>query len=103
MDGEGLGRRFSEAVATTQTAALVGERELARVIYRARLCADPEGPLIEIPADPEVTLTMLQSARSEQQSQTVGSHMVRRTPVFAWSALVDLYGSEETCFSGSRS
>jgi hypothetical protein len=96
VDRQALGRRFSETVAATQKAALVGERELARVIYRARLYADPEALLIEIPADPEVTLTMLLSARSEQQSQTVGSYMVRRTSVFAWSALVDLYGSEET-------
>ena len=65
---EALGERFSEDVAATPAARLVGERELARVIYRARLYADSEAPPIEIPADPEVTMTMLQSARSENQS-----------------------------------
>jgi predicted KAP-like P-loop ATPase len=94
-DAIALGKRFSEEVASAPQAALVGERELARIIYQARLYADPESPPIEIPADPEVTLTMLQSARTEQQAQTVGSHAVRRTPVFAWSALVNLYGTEE--------
>ncbi|HWB69022.1 MAG TPA: P-loop NTPase fold protein [Solirubrobacterales bacterium] len=92
---EALGERFSEDVAATPAAALVGERKLARVIYRARLYADSEAPPIEIPADPEVTLTMLRSTRSEQQSQTVGSYAVRRTPVFAWSTLVELYRTEE--------
>lgn len=92
---EALGERFSEDVATAAPPDLVGEPELARVIYRARVYADSDAPPIEIPADPEVTLTMLASARSEQQSQTLGSYAVRRTPVFAWSALVDLYGSEE--------
>lgn len=90
-----LGRRFSEDVAATPAEALVGERELTRVIYRARLYADPEAPPIEIPPDPEVTMTMLASASTVQQSQTLGSHAVRRTPVFAWDALVDLYGSEQ--------
>ncbi|MFP5387871.1 MAG: NTPase KAP, partial [Thermoleophilia bacterium] len=90
-----LGRRFSEDVAATPAKALVGERELARVIYRARLYADPEAPPIEIPPDPEVTMTMLASASTVQQSQTLGSHAVRLTPVFAWDALVDLYGSEQ--------
>jgi len=65
------------------------------VIYRARLYAAPEEPRIEIPADPEVTMTMLASTRTVQQSQTLRSHAVRRTSVFAWDALVDLYGSEQ--------
>lgn len=90
-----LGHRFSEDVAATPAEALVGERELARVIYRARLYAAPEEPRIEIPADPEVTMTMLASTRTVQQSQTLRSHAVRRTSVFAWDALVDLYGSEQ--------
>jgi hypothetical protein len=92
---EALGSRFSVDVAATPSAGLVGERELARVIHRARLYADPEAPRIEIPPDPEVTMTMLASASTEQQSQTLGSHAVRRTPVFAWDALVDLYDSEQ--------
>ncbi len=94
-DARALGRRFSEDVAATPPPALVGEQELAHLIHRARLYSDPGAPLIEIPSDPEVTLTMLQSARSEQRGQTLDSYAVRRTPVFAWSALVDLYGGEE--------
>ena len=58
-----LGERFSEDVAAAAPADLVGEPELARVIYRARLYADSGAPPIEIPADPDVTLTMLASTR----------------------------------------
>ncbi|HWD39623.1 MAG TPA: hypothetical protein VG944_12295 [Fimbriimonas sp.] len=40
-------------------------------------------------------MTMLASASTEQQSQTLGSHAVCCTPVFALDALVDLYGPEQ--------
>jgi hypothetical protein len=75
---------------------LAGEVDLARVIYWARRdLASDEAP-IDIPDDPRVTRALLRSARSETQSQSLERRAIRRTSVFHWSTLEDLYGDEHT-------
>lgn len=72
------------------------ESDLARVIYWCQRDAADEEASAQVPDDPQVTLRLLRSSRSEIRGQTAGSRTVRRTPVLAWSTLVDLYGDEET-------
>jgi hypothetical protein len=75
---------------------LAREYDLLRVLYWAsqNLEADESAP--QVPDDPEVTLTVLQSAKTETRSQGMGTRAVCRTPVFAWDSLVNLYGDEPT-------
>lgn len=85
-----------EEVRTAQPQGLVEEDDLLRVFYWARKDSGSEDPVIPLPPDPSVTFAVLQSARSETRSQTSGNRAVRRTSVFAWDTLVDVYGDEET-------
>ncbi len=75
---------------------LVKEDNLARILIWARQDAAPDEPGLEIPTDPAVTFALLQSARSETKSQTMGTRAVRRSPRLAWAPLVELYGDEAT-------
>lgn len=73
---------------------LAKEPELLDVLFRAKRDADPAEPPLEIADLPQLTLALLQSARSETQSQAVGSRAVRRSPYLAWDILIELYGDE---------
>lgn len=75
---------------------LARERDLLRVLMRARQYSDPaDGPLA-IDESPYLTYAILRSARSEVRSQAMDSRAVRRWTRLAWDALVDLYGGEAT-------
>ena len=74
---------------------LVKERQLLGILLRAKREADPSEPLLDIPDSPFMTLALLQSARSEVVSQSIGSRAVRRSTRLAWDGLVELYGDEE--------
>ena len=43
-----------------------------------------------------MTLALLQSARTEVRSQSMGSRAVRRSAALAWDVLVELYGDDAT-------
>jgi|GEM_PF-309543 len=89
-------RTWRDEVRSAMADDLVGERDLIRVLLLAKSDADPsEGPL-NIDESPQLTLAMLQAARSEGLSQTMGSRAVRRSPRLGWDALVELYGDEAT-------
>jgi energy-coupling factor transporter ATP-binding protein EcfA2 len=106
---EGAGHKLvSEADAETFEAAwrtevraagpehLADEYDLLRVFYWARHDSAPEDEAIPLSPDPIVTLAVLRSARSETRGQTSGNRAVRRTSVFAWSTLVEVYGGEDS-------
>lgn len=76
--------------------ALAGERELLRILLLAKRDADSAEPCIEIADTADMSLAILQSARSEVRSQTMGSRAVRRSPRLAWDVLIELYGNEDT-------
>lgn len=106
---EGAGHRLiSESAASTfekdwcvevrsaTVDALAEESELLGILLQAKREADSAEPPIAIPDSPRLTLALLRSARSEVRSQSFGSRAVRRSARLAWSALVDLYGDEDT-------
>lgn len=75
---------------------LAKEYDLLRVLYFAKRESEPSEASLNIDGSPKLTLALLQSARSEELSQTIGSRAVRRSPRLAWETLVDLYGNEAT-------
>ena len=75
---------------------LVSEPELLDVLFRVKRDADHTEPPLEIANLPEMTLAILQPARSETRSQAVGSRAIRRSPYLAWDVLIELYGDEDT-------
>jgi predicted KAP-like P-loop ATPase len=74
---------------------LADEAGLLWMIWRARKEAKSEELELVVPDTPAVTYALLKSARSETQSQSMGSRAVRRQPQIAWDILVELYGSED--------
>ena len=75
---------------------LAKEYDLLGVLYLAKHESGPSEASLYIDDSPKLTLALLQSARSEQVSQTMGSRAVRRSPRLAWETLIDLYGDEAT-------
>jgi hypothetical protein len=90
-----LERDWREAVRKASVSALVQQEELLRTLLFTKRGADSTEPTLEISDSPHFTLALLRSARSEAQSQTMGSRAVRKLPRLAWDELVELYGDEE--------
>ncbi len=59
---------------------------------------EDESPL-QIFDDPLLTRALIHSARSDVQSQSMGSRAVRTKTRLAWDALIKLYGDETTIMS----
>ena len=97
---EGAAKQFErdwvEEVKSASTDDLLGEHELLRVILRARYVWNTQDASIEVEDRPDLTYALLQSARSESTSQTIGSRAVQVEPQLAWDALVRIYGEEST-------
>lgn len=74
---------------------MTAEWDLARVLYFANTDRADDEPPIVVPDDPDVTLAVLRSARTETRSQTIGDRAVRRAARLPWDTLVAVYGSEE--------
>lgn len=68
---------------------LAGESGLLWMLLYARRQADSTEPAIEIPDTPQVTLALLQSARTEVRSQAIGNRAW-----LAWKELAELHGDE---------
>jgi hypothetical protein len=75
---------WREEVRSASVDTLVEERELLRIMLRAKRDADPTETTIEIPDSYHMTLALLRSAYSEVQSQTLGSRAIRRSARLAW-------------------
>jgi len=89
-----LEKEWRAAVRAASADTLAGEKELLRTLLLTKRDADPNEPALAIPESPRVTHALLRSARSEVRSQSMGSRAVRRSPRFAWDALVELHGDE---------
>lgn len=75
---------------------LTNEWDLALVLYWAARDSEAGESAVLVPADPDVTLAVLRSARSDVRSQSIGSRTIRRSPRLAWDVLTAIYGDEET-------
>jgi KAP family P-loop domain len=94
-DAKGFKRQWRGEVRAATPNQLIVEWNLARVLYFANDDRpDDESPTV-VPDDPDVTLAVLRSARTETRSQTVGARAVRRAPRLPWDMLVAIYGSDE--------
>lgn len=94
-----LEANWRDEVRDANAEELSREFDLTLVLYRCRRDALENEDSVVIPDDPEVTYQLLRSARSEIRGQTADSRAVRRTPVFAWSTLVELFGEESVLIS----
>ncbi len=83
-------------VRAAQPADLAKENDLVQVFYWSGQDLEDDEPVIEVPADPQVTLAALRGAKTETRRQSLESRAVHRTPVFAWDSLIGIYGDEET-------
>jgi hypothetical protein len=79
--------------------SMAKEPELLWSILDAQRERDPEDPQLIIPEDPEVTLAILSSSRSEAKSQADGSRAIKRHPRLAWEALEEVFGDATTLHS----
>lgn len=83
-------------VRTASAEDLAKDHDLVRVlVFAKREAKEGEGTLA-IPTDPQVTLALLKGAKSEAQSQYLGTRSVQREHRLSWDTLVDLYGDEGT-------
>ncbi len=89
-------REWREEVRKASADELTKEDDLLRTLLLANKERDESEPPVAVPDDPSVTLALLNAAKSESRSQTMGSRAVRRSPRLAWDALTALYGDEET-------
>ena len=91
-----LEREWRAEVRAADVEVLSQEVDLLRVIGLAIDDADKAEPAISVPDLPEITLALLESAKSEVKSQTMGSRAVVRKPRLHWDGLVKIYGDEAT-------
>ena len=91
-----LEKNWRAEVRSTSTSNLVGESELLRILFRAKLDEGPEEPPLEIPDSPQLTLELLLSARHEEMSQGMESRAVHRSQRLLWDELIKVYGDEVT-------
>jgi len=86
-------KTLRDEVRSAPAVDLAKETEVLRLLLLTKRESESEDRL-EIHDDPELTLAILRSARSEARSQSMGSRAVRRYPRLAWDALVEVYGGE---------
>jgi hypothetical protein len=89
-----LEKNWRAEVRAASADALAREEGLLWTLLLVQKECDPDEPPLLVPETPEVTLSVLRSARSEVRSQSEGSRAVRRSPRLAWDALLELYGDE---------
>lgn len=92
-----LEREWRDEVRNTPIEELDFAREydLLRVYCLLQRDSGESEPEFEVPADRQVTLALLRSAKSYTISQTVGTRAVQRSPRLWWSGLVEVLGSED--------
>lgn len=97
---EGVAAELEKAwindVRSATTTQLTSERDLLRVLMRAKRDSESSDGPLALEESPELTHAILRSSRTEVKSLTFGSRAMRRSPRLAWDALVELHGDEET-------
>ncbi len=88
-------RAWRDDVRALDPETVAREFDLLRSLYWARTDAGEDEPPVDLSTDPEFTLAVLRSARSEARSQSMGSRSVRREARLAWDTLVEVYGGNE--------
>lgn len=89
-----LEQEWRAEVRAADAELLSNEVDLLRVLGVAIEDAEPDEPKISVPDRPEITLALLESAKSEVRSQVMGSRAVVRRTRLHWDGLVKIYGDE---------
>ena len=89
-------RDLRDEVRAAPVEDLTAEPELLRLLFVTLREAESGEASLAIDPEPRVTGALLESARSETRTQSMGSRAVQRSPRLAWDVLVELYGDETT-------
>lgn len=87
-------KNWREELRARSVEELAKEKDLVWLFIVAKREAEPGEAALVLGGSPELTLSVLRSARSEVRTQSIGSRAVRRSPRLAWDALIELYGDE---------
>lgn len=93
QDAERIERSFRDRVRGATADALAREHDLLSVMYRARKEASASEPELVVSSDPQVTRSMLVSAKQEIRTASEGGPVQYRIRL-QWDALVEVYGDE---------
>lgn len=90
-----LEKAWRAEVRSASVDELKAESELLRTLLVTKREADAGEKALVIDRSPDLTLAVLQSARSDTRSQSLGSRAVHRSARLAWQAVVDIFGDED--------
>jgi len=90
-----LEKSWRDEVRAASVDDLLGEKDLLMILWETKHSSKPPEPELVMDHAPRVTLALLQHARHELKSQTMGNRAVHRSPRLHWDILVDLFGGEE--------
>jgi hypothetical protein len=91
-----LERAWRAEVRAAPLEDLLAESDIGRIFFVAQdEAAAGEDPLA-VPAEPRLTLAILESAKGETRGQSVGNRAVTRSLRLGWGLLVAIYGDEAT-------
>lgn len=88
-------REWVEEVKSTKVEDLIKEKRLLRIFRFVKKVAEETGDDFKVIDAPELTLALLENARSQTVSQVVGNRSVKREPRLSWDSLINIYGDEE--------
>lgn len=89
-------REWRARVRQSTTEKLVEEKELLAVLFKTIDEAEDGEPTLTIGAEPRMTLALLEAARTDVVSQSMGSRATHRLARLHWEILVEIYGDEAT-------
>lgn len=92
---KGFAEELRQQVINAPAEVFTEEWDLLRLILWVRSsCAGEESRFV-IPNDPSLTVALLNSAKSETRSQSMGSRAVNREGRLYWDGLIEVFGTEE--------
>lgn len=75
---------------------LTREINILMILLKVKRLEGTSEDSFQIPASPKLTLALLRSALTEEESHSMESRAVRRSPRLFWDALITIYGDEAT-------
>ncbi len=90
-----LEKSLRDEVRAASVEDLLDEKDLLMILWETKHSSKPPEPDLVVDHSPRVTLALLQHARYDMRSQTMGNRAVRRSPRLHWDILVDLFGGED--------
>ena len=89
-------REWRNEVRSASVEQLLREQDLLRVLIAVKRDSEDSEAAMIVPDLPEVTRSLLESARTDVRSQSMGNRSVRTSPRLVWDALVEVFPDEAT-------